>query len=38
MDVALRLETLLSARSERVRGLIRNPEHAADFQERGPSR
>jgi uncharacterized protein YbjT (DUF2867 family) len=34
-QIALRLETLLSARSERVRGLIRNPEHAADLQERG---
>ena len=33
--IALRLEELLSARGERVRGLTRNPEHAADLEERG---
>ena len=33
--IALRLEELLSARGERVRGLIRNPEHAADLEAKG---
>jgi uncharacterized protein YbjT (DUF2867 family) len=34
-QIALRLEKLLSARGERVRGLIRNPDHAADVEARG---
>ena len=34
-QIALRLEELLSARGERVRGLIRNPDQAADLEERG---
>jgi uncharacterized protein YbjT (DUF2867 family) len=34
-QIALRLEELLSARGERARGLIRNPEHAADLEARG---
>jgi uncharacterized protein YbjT (DUF2867 family) len=34
-QIALRLEKLLSTRGERVRGLIRNPEHAADIEARG---
>ena len=34
-QIALRLEEQLSARAERVRGLIRNPEHAADLEARG---
>jgi uncharacterized protein YbjT (DUF2867 family) len=34
-QIALRLEKLLSGRAERVRGLIRNPEHAADIEARG---
>jgi uncharacterized protein YbjT (DUF2867 family) len=34
-QIALRLEELLSARGERVRGLIRNPDHAADVEARG---
>jgi uncharacterized protein YbjT (DUF2867 family) len=34
-QIALRLAELLSARGERVRGLIRNPEQAADLEERG---
>ena len=34
-QIALRLERLLSARGEGVRGLIRNPDHAADVEARG---
>jgi uncharacterized protein YbjT (DUF2867 family) len=34
-QIALRLEKLLGARGERVRGLIRNPDHAADVEARG---
>ena len=34
-QIALRLEELLSGRIERVRGLIRNPEHGADLEARG---
>jgi uncharacterized protein YbjT (DUF2867 family) len=34
-QIALRLEELLSGRIERVRGLIRNPEHGADLETRG---
>jgi uncharacterized protein YbjT (DUF2867 family) len=34
-QIALRLEELLSGRGERVRGLIRNPDHAADLEARG---
>ena len=30
-QIALRLEKLLAARGDRVRGLIRNPDHAADL-------
>ncbi len=33
--IALRLERLLSARGDRVRGLVRSPEHAADLQAAG---
>lgn len=34
-QIALRLEELLSRRGERVRGLIRNTDHAADLEARG---
>jgi uncharacterized protein YbjT (DUF2867 family) len=34
-QIALRLEELLSGRGERVRGLIRNSDHAADLEARG---
>jgi uncharacterized protein YbjT (DUF2867 family) len=34
-QIALRLEQLLSGRGERVRGLIRNPEHAVDLETSG---
>jgi uncharacterized protein YbjT (DUF2867 family) len=34
-QIALRLEELLSGRNERVRGLIRNPDHGADLEARG---
>jgi uncharacterized protein YbjT (DUF2867 family) len=34
-QIALRLERLLSARGDRVRGLIRNPDHAADLRAAG---
>ena len=33
--IALRLTRLLSARGDRVRGLIRNPDHSADVQDAG---
>jgi uncharacterized protein YbjT (DUF2867 family) len=33
--IALRLEKLLADRGDRARGLIRNPDHAADLEERG---
>jgi uncharacterized protein YbjT (DUF2867 family) len=33
--IALRLEQLLAKRGDRARGLIRNPEHAADLEARG---
>ena len=33
--IALRLERLLSARGDRARALIRNPDHAADVEEAG---
>src|SRR3954451_4281974 len=33
--VALHLERMLAARGDRVRGLIRNPDHAADLEEIG---
>jgi nucleoside-diphosphate-sugar epimerase len=34
-QVALRLERLLAARGDRARGLIRNPDHAADLEAAG---
>jgi uncharacterized protein YbjT (DUF2867 family) len=34
-QIALRLARLLSARGERVRSLIRNPDHAADIEDAG---
>jgi len=34
-QIALRLERLLSGRGDRVRGVIRNPEHAADLERAG---
>jgi uncharacterized protein YbjT (DUF2867 family) len=36
-QIALRLARLLSARGERVRSLIRNPDHTADVEETGAS-
>jgi uncharacterized protein YbjT (DUF2867 family) len=33
--IALRLEQLLAERGDRARGLIRNPDHAADLEARG---
>ncbi len=33
--VALRLERLLSARGDRVRGLVRDPAHAPDLRAAG---
>ena len=34
-QIALRLTRLLSARGDRVRGIIRNPDHRADLEEAG---
>lgn len=34
-QIALRLTRLLTARGDRVRGLIRNPDHAADLETAG---
>ena len=34
-QIGLRLLEQLSARGERVRGLIRNPDHAPDLEARG---
>lgn len=34
-QIALRLERLLSARGDRVRGLVRNPAHAAELEAAG---
>src|SRR5437870_3809962 len=34
-QIALHLERLLSQRGDSVRGLIRNPEHAADLERMG---
>ena len=34
-QIARRLATLLAARDDRVRGLIRNPDHAADLRADG---
>ncbi len=34
-QIALRLEKLLAGRGDRVRGLIRNPDHAADLEAAG---
>jgi nucleoside-diphosphate-sugar epimerase len=34
-QIALRLARLLSARGERVRSLIRNPDHAGDVEDAG---
>jgi uncharacterized protein YbjT (DUF2867 family) len=36
-QIALRLARLLSARGERVRSVIRNPDHAGDVEETGAS-